>query len=86
MSTSGPHTYAHTFEQTKKIHSYHTYKYMQKRRRGGAWWHTLLIPALKTERQVDLCEFSSSLVYLSRCGAVNQRENGGWGKGRGRGD
>jgi hypothetical protein len=27
------------------------------------WWHSLLIPALGRQRQVDLCEFEVSLVY-----------------------
>jgi hypothetical protein len=27
------------------------------------WWLTLLIPAFKRQRQVDLCEFEASLVY-----------------------
>ena len=27
------------------------------------WWRTLLIPALRRQRQVDLYEFKASLVY-----------------------
>ena len=27
------------------------------------WWHALLIPALRMQRQMDLCEFEASLVY-----------------------
>ena len=27
------------------------------------WWHTPLIPALRRQRQVDLCELEASLVY-----------------------
>ena len=27
------------------------------------WWHTSLIPALGRQRQTDLCEFKTSLVY-----------------------
>ena len=29
----------------------------------GLWGHMLLIPALKRQREVDLCEFKTSLVY-----------------------
>jgi hypothetical protein len=28
-----------------------------------AWWRTPLIPALRKQRQEDLCEFEASLVY-----------------------
>jgi hypothetical protein len=28
---------------------------------AGQWWHTPLRPALKRQRQVDLCEFEASL-------------------------
>lgn len=28
------------------------------------WWYTL-IPALWSERQVDICEFKTSLVYVA---------------------
>ena len=62
------HMYAHTFEQTNKIHSYHTYKQMQKRR-GGAWWHTLLIPAL---RQRGRWIFVSSSPARSTCQVPGQ--------------
>ena len=34
-----------------------------KRDDGLAWWHTPLIPALGRQRQVDSCEFKTSLVY-----------------------
>ena len=30
---------------------------------AGWWWRTPLIPALKRQRQVDLCEFEASLGY-----------------------
>ena len=29
----------------------------------GRWWCTPLIPALRRQRQVDLCEFKANLVY-----------------------
>ena len=32
---------------------------------SGQWWCTPLIPALGSQRQVDLCEFEASLVYSS---------------------
>ena len=28
------------------------------------WWHIALIPALRSQRQTDLCEFEASLVYI----------------------
>jgi len=39
------------------------------------WWCKLLIPALRRQRQVDLCEFKASLVYRvsSRTGRAAQR-------------
>ena len=37
------------------------------------WWCTPLIPALRRQRQVDLCEFEASLVYRARSRAVTQR-------------
>ena len=33
--------------------------------RAGQWWFKPLIPKLKRQRQVDLCEFEASLVYKS---------------------
>jgi hypothetical protein len=32
---------------------------------SGQWWRTPLIPALRMQRQADLCEFKVSLVYRS---------------------
>ena len=40
------------------------------------WWHTLLIPALRRQRQEDLCESEASLVYrvsFRTARAVTQR-------------
>ena len=32
------------------------------------WWHTPLIPALRRQRQVVLCELEASLVYRVNLG------------------
>jgi hypothetical protein len=39
------------------------------------WWRTSLIPVLRKQRQVDLCEFDASLPYRvsSRTARVIQR-------------
>ena len=39
---------------------------------AGWWWHIPLIPALRRQRHVDLCEFEASLVYRasSRTGSI----------------
>jgi hypothetical protein len=36
-----------------------------KQNKSWVWWCTPLIPAFGRERQVDFCEFKSSLVYKS---------------------
>jgi hypothetical protein len=33
-------------------------------KRSRVWWYTLSIPGLKRLRQVELCEFQASLVYI----------------------
>ena len=43
---------------------------------AGLWWRMPLIPALERQKQADLCEFKSSLIYKvsSRTArAVSQR-------------
>jgi hypothetical protein len=30
---------------------------------AGLWWHISLIPVLRRQRKVYLCEFEASLVY-----------------------
>jgi hypothetical protein len=30
---------------------------------GQRWWYTPIIPALRSQRKADLCEFKTSLVY-----------------------
>ena len=36
----------------------------QKTNTSGAWWwHTPLVPALRRQRQENLCEFEASLAY-----------------------
>jgi hypothetical protein len=32
--------------------------------RAGQWWFKPLIPKLKRQRQVDLCEFEASLISI----------------------
>ena len=35
----------------------------ERKTNGWWWWHRHLIPALRRQRQADLCEFKASLVY-----------------------
>jgi hypothetical protein len=37
----------------------------KRHRQSQPWWHVPLIPALRRQRQEDLCEFEASLVYTS---------------------
>ena len=50
-------------------------KTLSKNHFGQAWWHTPLIPALRMQRQGNLCEFEASLVYSasSRTARATQR-------------
>ena len=32
--------------------------------KSQAWWRTPVIPALRRQRQVDLCEFEASQIYI----------------------
>ena len=41
------------------------------------WWHLLLIPALKRQRQVDLCEFEVSMVYIMGSRTVKATKRNG---------
>ena len=38
----------------------------------GQWWHMSLIPALRRQRQVVLCEFEASLVYRKTVNATKR--------------
>jgi hypothetical protein len=38
----------------------------------GQWWHMSLIPALRRQRQVVLCEFEASLVYRKTVNATKK--------------
>ena len=47
----------------------------EKTKWAGQWGHTPLIPALRKQRQADLCEFRACLVYRvsSRTASATQR-------------
>ncbi len=38
-------------------------KFLKHENFAGRWWRMLLIPALGRQRQADLCEFETCLVY-----------------------
>jgi len=38
---------------------------LEKKCISQTWWHTPLIPALERQEQVGLCEFKSSLIYIT---------------------
>jgi hypothetical protein len=42
----------------------HRFFFSHSNHRSQAWWHMTLIPSLGRQRQVDLCEFEDSLVYI----------------------
>jgi hypothetical protein len=44
------------------IHIYLVYKVLSNIK--FLWWSTPLIPALGSQRQVNLCDFETSLVYI----------------------
>ena len=49
----------------------------EKRFIAGQWWHRPLIPALRRQRWVGLCEFKASLVYRAslRTAKTTQRNS-----------
>jgi hypothetical protein len=53
------------------------------RKRARQWWHIPLIPALRRQKQMDLCKFEASLVYRvsSRTARATQRDPVGGGGG-----
>ena len=52
--TQCPNTVAENWEEQQPLKTHF---------QGQAWWCTLLIPALRRQRQVDLCKFEASLIY-----------------------
>jgi hypothetical protein len=54
--------YAKKDESTQGLTNYKEYYKVNINARQ--WWNTPLIPALGGQRQVDLCEFENSLVYI----------------------
>jgi hypothetical protein len=41
----------------------HLLRNKAKQTKAGQWWYKPLIPGLRRQRQVDLCESEASLVY-----------------------
>ena len=39
---------------------------------AGRWWRTPLIPALRRQRQADVCEFEASQVYRATVQATQK--------------
>lgn len=48
---------------------------LKKPKVDGWWWHTPLIPRLRRQRQVYLCEFKASLVYREFQDSQGNTEN-----------
>jgi hypothetical protein len=59
MYAHGVHTYIHTYRQ-----NIHTYTKTNKLGSGGG--KTAIIPALRKQRQVGLCEFQDSQSYTEK--------------------
>ena len=48
--------------------------------RTGLWWHMPLIPALRRQKQMDLCEFKASLDRLQKYRESKSQTNKNKGK------
>ena len=47
---------------------------MKLTKQSQAWQHTPLVPALRRQRQVDLCEIKASLVYRASLRTVRDTQ------------
>ena len=52
-------------EEGERILSLLPKSVFNNKNRAGQWWHMPLLPALRRQRQADLCKFEASLVYKS---------------------
>ena len=52
-------------------------KILYERDKYHAWWCTLLISAHRKQRQVDLCEFKATLIYVAQSLDIQGRERSG---------